>query len=456
MTTLARLMLAGLSGDTGKSLVSIGLVRALRERGHRVAVFKKGPDFIDAAWLSAAAGQPARNLDTFMMQEPAMLASLAGAASTCDLAIIEGNRGLFDGLDAEGTHSSAELAKRIGAPVVLVLDATKVTRTLAAHVLGCRAMDADLPLAGVILNRVATARQERLVRDVMRDVANAPVLGAIPHLGDNLLPSRQLGLITPVEHDAREVVVERLAEVVAGHVDVEALRRLAEGAPELVAEIPREVPSTPHVRIGLLSDRAFSFYYPENLAALEHAGATLVPFSPLLDETVPSIDALYGGGGFPERYAAELSANESLRGALARCIVNGLPVWAECGALMYLSLAILRDRKSYPMVGALPAVVEQTMRPRGHGYVEAQVDGDNPFLERGLSFRGHEFHYSQVVEAPGPLRTVLSLARGTGIGAGRDGLLVNNVVACYTHIHALGVPAWAPALVRAASHGATD
>jgi cobyrinic acid a,c-diamide synthase len=453
MTVLPRLMVAGLSGSGGKSLVAVGLARALRDEGWRVAGFKKGPDFIDAAWLGVAAGRPGRNLDTFMMPAKAVLQSLARAAATSDVAIIEGNRGVFDGVDATGTHSSAELAKKTGAPVVLVLDATKATRTVAVGAVGCRAMDPELNLAGVIVNRVASSRQERLVRRALEDIARVPVLGVIPRLDQDPLPERHLGLVTPGEHAGAEAVVQRLAEIVSRSVDVPALVRIAREASDLPdASEPR--PRSPVVaRVGVMRDRAFSFYYPENLAAIEEAGGEVIPFSPLDDDRLPDVDVLYGGGGFPELYAEALSANEPMRRSIARRIHQGLPVWAECGALMYLSEAIVEGGRAHPMVGVIPATVERLQRPQGHGYVRARVDRDNPFLPPGTRVAGHEFHYSKLREGAGEVATVMSLERGVGVGGRRDGLLVGQVVACYTHLHALGATAWAPGLVAAAQGG---
>jgi len=204
---------------------------------------------------------------------------------------------------------------------------------------------------------------------------------------------------------------------------------------------------------GLLQDKAFSFYYPENLEALQEHGAQLVPISPLDDDQLPDIDALYAGGGFPEVYAERLSANATLREALRERIAQGLPVWAECGGLMYLSQSLTAKGSVYPMVGALPLTVEQTARPQGHGYVEAVVDATNPFLEPGAGIRGHEFHYSRIREAKGGLSTVLDLKRGTGVGGERDGIVAGNALATYTHVHSLGLPGWAPAIVRAAGGG---
>ena len=441
----------GLAGDTGKTLVSLGLVRSLRKRGLKVAPFKKGPDFIDAAWLGAAAGVPGRNLDTFLMAEEAILASLSRAGRDFDIAVMEGNRGLFDGFDAQGSHSTAQLAKLTGTPVVLVLDTTKSTRTLAAQVLGCQKLDPQLQLMGVILNRVGTSRQELVIREAIVKETGLEVLGAIPRVKDQHLPSRHLGLVTALEHPGTEAALERVAELIDQHVDLDGLVKIAGQATLLDVDLSSSEPSTPksRVKIGFLKDRAFSFYYPENLAALESAGAELWPISPIDDQELPPIDGLYAGGGFPEVHADVLSANSSFRKALAEQISNGLPVWAECGGLMYLSQALIKDGRNYPMVGALPIVIEQTAKPQGHGYVRAQVDVANPFLAEGTDICGHEFHYSRLQDNTINIQTVLKLQRGVGVGQGRDGIQVGNVVATYTHVHALGMPQWAAGLVAA-------
>jgi cobyrinic acid a,c-diamide synthase len=454
-TALARLTVAGLAGDTGKTLVSTGLVRTLKRRGLRVATFKKGPDYIDSAWLAAAAGTAARNLDTYLMPDSAIHASLARAARGSDVAVIEGNRGLFDGMDSEGSHSTAQLAKLVGAPVVLVVDATKVTRTVAAQVLGCEVMDPKLNLAAVILNRVASGRHEAVIREAIAETTDVPVLGAIPRTENLDLPSRHLGLVTVAEHPRSEEMLERAASLVERFVDVGGLLKVAREAPrlEIVSESPRPAPPAARVRIGVARDVAFSFYYPENLEELEQAGAELVYFSPTTDETLPQVDAIYIGGGFPEVYAARLAENRPFRHELKRRIAEGLPAWAECGGLMYLAQQLVTEGVSRPMVGTLPIHVEQTPRPQGHGYVAARVDSPNPFLADGSVIRGHEFHYSRITEGTDALRTVLAIDRGVGLGGGRDGVQVGSVVATYTHLHAAGVPEWAPAMVRAARGG---
>jgi cobyrinic acid a,c-diamide synthase len=453
--SLPRVVVAGLSGDAGKTLVCLGLVRAMRARGLRVAAYKKGPDFIDAAWLGVAAGSPGRNLDTFLMPRDSIERSVARAASIADIAIVEGNRGLFDGVDARGTHSTAELAKAIGAPVILVVDATKVTATVAALVLGCRALDPALQLAGVVLNRVATPRHERVIREALANIGVA-VLGAVPRIDDIQLPSRHLGLVTVAEHPAAERVVAALGELVGSSVDIDALRAVAASAPavECGEQSPVLPPAAPRVRVGVFADTAFMFYYPENLEALVAAGAELVSVSPLADADLPAVDLLYAGGGFPEVYAAELSRNRAFRDQVAARVADGLPVWAECGGLMYLARSLSANGVTQPMVGALPLTISFTDRPKGHGYVVARVDGPNAFVPEESILRGHEFHYSRVEEGGDRVRTVLALERGVGVGGGRDGVVEKGVLASYTHFHALGMPGWAPALVAAARRGA--
>ena len=447
--TTPRLVLAGLAGDSGKTLVTLGLAGAFTSRGLVVAPFKKGPDYIDAAWLGAATGKPGRNLDTFLMDSEAIGEAVA-RGEPADLMLVEGNRGLYDGLDAAGSHSTAELAKLLRAPVVLVVDVTKMTRTAAALVLGCASVDPNVYVAGVVLNRIATSRQEQVIRDAIRDVSGHRVFGAVPRLQGDLLPGRHLGLVTAAETPAREEGLSAVTEAVAAHVDLEAILDVARSAPP-VEFSDRTAPTMgPRVRIGVLRDEAFSFYYPENLEALEEAGAELVFVSPLADRELPALDALYLGGGFPEVYAERLADNQELRESVRSAAEHGLPMYTECGGLMYLARKLIVGTSSYPMAGVLDLVVEQTPKPMGHGYVIADVDRPNPFFATGTSLRGHEFHYSHVVGGDVPSTAVLRLRRGCGVGGGRDGLVVGRVWASYIHLHALGTPCWAPGLASLA------
>jgi len=446
-----RVMIAGLAGDSGKTLISLGLVRALRDRGLAVAAFKKGPDYIDAAWLGVAAGRPGRNLDTFLMT-PAALGQALAPAQAADLMVVEGNRGLFDGMDAEGTHSSAALAARLGSPVVLVVDATKATRTVAALVLGCRVFDPAVDLAGVVLNRVGTGRQEALIRRAVEEAAGVDVVGALPRLDESagLFPGRHLGLVTAAERPERDEAVRRAAQAVAQHVDVERILAIARRARHV--DFPRQAwpRSGPPVRVAVLRDEAFSFYYPENLEALEAAGVELVFASPLHDAALPEVDGVVVGGGFPEVHAERLAGNRTFLSSLGRAAALGVPIYAECGGLMLLARTLTVAGRTFEMAGVLDLHVEQGQRPSGHGYVEGRVDGENPFLPVGTPLRGHEFHYSAVCGGSDAPRTVVALERGTGLGGRRDAVVRGSVWASYLHLHALSLPRWAQGVAEAA------
>jgi cobyrinic acid a,c-diamide synthase len=441
--TTPRVAIAGLSGDGGKTLVSLGLTRAFAARGACVRTAKKGPDYIDAAWLGAASGADCVNLDTFLMDDAALGRSL-GRVADADLLVVEGNRGLFDGGDAAGSNSTATLARRLAAPVLLVVDCTKRTRTVAALVLGCRDLEPDLRLAGVILNRVGTARQDAVIREAVEQSTGVPVVGAIPRIkGDDPLPGRHLGLVTVDDHPEAEQALDTAARAVGQSVDLDRVAALARSAPAVTFPTAMAQPSGAPCRIGVFRGPAFSFYYPENLAGLEEAGATLVAVSPWHDEHLPEIDGLYIGGGFPEVHADQLVGNRALAGDLRSRVEAGLPVYAECGGLMYLARELVVGQIRHPMAGVLDLVVEQTSRPRGHGYEVGRTDRDTGFFPAGTELRGHEFHYSHIVGGADASATTLALSRGTGIRDRRDGVVCGRVWASYLHLHASASPAWA-------------
>jgi cobyrinic acid a,c-diamide synthase len=454
---IPRLVIAGLSGDSGKTLVSLGIARALSDRGVAVRPFKKGPDYIDTAWLGVAARSTCRNLDTFLMSDEAMASALAKAAGDADLLLVEGNRGLFDGVDIEGSHSTAMLARRLAAPVVLVLDCTKMTRTAAALVLGCRAMDPEIDLAGVILNRVGCGRHETIVREAVAGIAGTPVLGAIRRIkGDDPLPGRHLGLVTAVEHPDPEEAVQRAAEAVAAGVDLDRLLAVAEWAPELEL-MPSDTPvEQVAATIGYLEGKAFSFYYPENLERLRAAGVQLVPIDPANASELPDVDGLYIGGGFPEVHAARLGANTEFTASVRARVDAGMPIYAECAGLMYLARELVVDGVTHTMAGVLDLVVEQRPTPQGHGYEVAVVDRDNPFFAAGTRLVGHEFHYSRLVSGSDREHSVLRVERGTGIGDSRDGITKGRVFASYLHLHAGATPGWADGFLSLSAQFAAE
>ncbi len=454
-----RVMIAAPHGRSGKTTVSIGIVAALAGRGLTVQPFKKGPDYIDPSWLSGAGGRPCRNLDLFMMGEDATATAFRRATSDADIAVIEGAMGLYDGLDLEGSGSSAALARLLGVPVLLVVDATRMTRSVAALVGGYQRFEPGVNVAGVVLNNVGHSRHEEMLVAAIERYCGIPVVGSIPKRRELTIADRHLGLVPRGEDDGLVPVIEEAHRVVEQHVNLDLLLEIARSAaplPENTGLEASEASAEPSVRIGVIRDRVFSFYYPENLEALENAGARLEIVDSLADRVLPAVDALYIGGGFPEVFMGQLEANESLRRDIHRRVQGGLPVYAECAGLIYLSRAVRWGDRKAEMVGVLPCEIEMTRRPQGHGYAVAEVVAANPFFSRGESLRGHEFHNTRVVSLDrSKTKFAYKLRKGFGIDADHnDGLMVDNVLAAYTHLHAAAVPKWAERFVEAAQREA--
>ena len=440
-------VIAGLAGGSGKSVVAVGIVAALAERGRRVVPFKKGPDYIDAGWLQLAAGRRCYNLDPYLMSGEAIRQSFASRALG-EVNLVEGNRGLYDGVTADGGYATADLAKMLGLPVILVVDCTKTTRTVAALVLGCRHFDAELDIRGVILNQIATERQRLLVTEAVEKYAGVAVLGAVPRLKRDIFPMRHLGMIPHQEYDGSHQAIRTLAELAASSIDLARLRAAMVDLPASVGPGFSASPMAAKVRIGVLRDAAFQFYYSENLEALERAGAELVFLDAMRDGGLPPLDGLYIGGGFPETGAGALAANSGFRRSVKEAADHGLPIYAECGGLIYLGESIRLDGRDYPLAGIFPVRFAMAKKPQAHGYTIFTVDRPTGFYALGEEVKGHEFRYSQVVEwRGGDEQLVLKMVRGTGFIGGRDGLRHNNVLALYTHIHAEGTPGWASKFV---------
>jgi cobyrinic acid a,c-diamide synthase len=452
-----RLTIAGLGGDTGKTVISVGLCRVWQKKGLKVIPFKKGPDYIDMGWLNLGASHPCYNLDLFLMDKDKALSSFGIHTQHSDIALIEGNRGLYDGLDVEGSVSTAELSKLLKSPVVIIVDCTKVTRTVAALVLGCQRLDPDVHIKGVILNRLANPRQETVIRKSIEHYCHLPVVGAIPRLKNITFPGRHLGLVPPQEHPLAGEAIDTAGHTVEKYVDVEKLWEIARGATPLEftplpIPPPRGGRARERVRIGIIRDSAFQFYYPENIEALKRAGAEVVEFSALTDDLPSDLDALYIGGGFPETHASALAANKKLRHDIKKAAEKGLPIYAECGGLMYLGKKLIWEEKVYPMVGVFPIVVGLSKKPQGHGYSIIEVDAPNPFFRSGLILLGHEFHYSHVLEITQKedIYFAFRMKKGQGIRNNMDGLCYKNVLVTYTHLHALGTGEWAEGIMNKA------
>jgi cobyrinic acid a,c-diamide synthase len=458
--TFPRLVVAAPQGRSGKTTVTLGLCSALNARGLTVQPYKKGPDYIDPSWLSEAAGRPCRSLDPFFYEQPeALLRAFVRSAGEGNLSVIEGNHGLFDSFDETGIGSTAAVARTLDAPVLLVVNATRIGRSVAAIVHGCQTFELGTNIAGVVLNNIAHGRHETRTRQAIENHCGIPVVGAIPRDEKLTIPDRHLGLIPREEEEALLSAITACRQAIEHHLDLDMVLDIARSSPSLPIS-DRSVTSdsvvlSPTVKIGVLRDRAFTFYYPENLEALEEAGAELVFIDAFHDKQLPPVDALYVGGGFPEMFMEELSANVELHVTIKEAIEHDLPVYAECGGLMYLSKRIRWGEKSAEMVGVLSCEVEMTGKPQGHGYVIAEVDSENPFFASGTVLLGHEFHNSRLVTlsengSKPTLSTAYKLSRGNGIRENRDGIIYRNVLASYTHLHIGGAPDWATGLVHRA------
>jgi cobyrinic acid a,c-diamide synthase len=446
-----RIMIAGLSGDSGKTLVSCGLLAEMKSRGLNLGVFKKGPDYIDPAWLSLAGGTITRNLDTYLMGAEKVRKLFLRNAKDKDLSFIEGNRGLYDGFDSAGTHSTAELAKLLKAPVILVINVTKVTRTVAALVLGCKMLDTEVNIASVILNQVAGKRHEQLIKNAVESETGIKVVGSIPKIKDmEILPSRHLGLVTPGEYDKSSVAVEEVRKIVKENVEIDSVINIAENAENLEEEFfeIKHDDSGRGLKLGYFKDKIFSFYYPENLESLANRGVELVSISSIADKKLPDIDGLYIGGGFPESNIMELLRNRELMEQVRLKAESGLPIYAECGGLMYLAESIEYEGEIHSLSGVFPMEVKMKKEPQGHGYMQVSLNEKNPFFAQGIELRGHEFHYSRISNINENIKTCLDVKRGKGAIDGKDGLIYKNVFASYMHLHSEGSPEWADGFVK--------
>jgi cobyrinic acid a,c-diamide synthase len=457
LDALPRIIIAALRGGSGKTILSLGLTSAWRKKGYRIAPFKKGPDFIDAGWLAFAAGRACHNLDSFLMNERQIIQSFLSRSTDSDLSLVEGNRGLFDGFDEEGHYSTAELGKLLKTPVLLIADVTMATRTVAAIIMGCQRFDPDLKIVGVILNRLAGARQETLIRNSIERYCGLPVVGSVPKLKGGLFPERHMGLVPHQERAQAERAIAWARTAVEDNLDLEAIWRLSQQVDPLdpVGQEPETDPSghpnEDPPRIGVIRDRSFWFYYPENLEQLKDLGAILMEIDSMDSKELPDLDALYIGGGFPETQAKALADNRAFRETLRDEIENGLPVYAECGGLMYLAESLLVDEKTYPMVGALPLKCVMEKKPQGHGYTIIEVTEQNPYYPVGETLKGHEFHYSKpLIDEREKIRSVFRVHRGRGLDGERDGLVKKNLLATYTHLHAAGNTLWGTSLFREA------
>lgn len=441
---MAQFLISAAHKSSGKTTLSIGLCAAFHQRGMSVQPFKKGPDYIDPMWLTRAAGRDCHNLDFQTMGNREIINTFGQRSEDSDLSIIEGNKGLYDGLDLDGSNSNAALASLLHSPVILVIDAQGMTRGIAPLILGYQAFDTDLNIAGVILNQLGGHRHEAKLRAVIEHYTDVPVIGAVQRNPALKIQERHLGLIPSNEAAQVEKQIEQMAHIIADQVDLDALQTIASSAPPVAYSVAHSFPAPkPDVRIGIARDAAFGFYYPGDLEAFKQAGAELVSIDTLHDRNLPAIDGLFIGGGFPESQMQALEANQSLRSKIKAAIKDGLPVYAECGGLMYLTRSLQWKDQHCEMVGALPADTVMHMRPQGRGYVHLAETAQLPWPGTPRAdVHAHEFHYSALENLPDKLQFAYRVRRGTGIDGQHDGMIYGNVLACYSHLRDVEKNRW--------------
>ncbi|GMT42850.1 MAG: cobyrinate a,c-diamide synthase [bacterium] len=448
-----RFVVSAAHKSSGKTVVSIGLAAAMTAKDYSVQTFKKGPDYIDPMWLSAAAGKECRNLDYHMLGWENISSVFKKHAARADISIVEGSKGLYDAVELDGEGSTATLARYIDAPVILVIDVSRITRGIAPLLLGYRMFDKNVNIAGVILNKIGNSRQESKLRKVVEHYTDIEILGCIRKTSDMSVLERHLGLVPIKEDYSLKQTINDIQMHISYSVDLDRIVNIASRAPALKGiDFPREVIPPARVKLGVMMDSAFTFYYPENLEALRMAGAELVPVDALGDANLPEgIDGLYIGGGFPEVLMKKLEKNSSLRAEIRFSIENGLPVYAECGGLIYLARTVSWNGRKAEMVGIFDCDAVIGKKPKGHGYMTLEPTGKSPWRFGSAQIRAHEFHYSKLVGLRNA-KFAYRVIRGTGIDGKNDGIVYKNVLASYAHLHYLGCPDWAESFVSFAEN----
>ncbi|MFZ5647043.1 MAG: cobyrinate a,c-diamide synthase [Bacillota bacterium] len=446
-----RIVIAGVHSGVGKTTVSTALMRALAGLGLKVQPYKVGPDYIDPGYHTAATGRVSRNLDAWFLGEDGVREVFMRSASGADISVIEGVMGLYDGRGSGGEGSTAHVARVLDAPVILVLDARSMARSAAAMVLGYKNFDPDLNLCGVIMNRVGSERHYLFLKDAIESSTGVRVLGRVGYNRDVELPERHLGLLPTYEKDNLSRIMDDMANSIREGLDLEGVVTLARAAPSPPPPVKPVFPvlkAEPKVRVGLVMDAAFNFYYRDGLDLLEHLGAEIVTFSSLEDRLPPDLDGLYIGGGFPEMFAGEIARNREFIVGIRDMYSRGMPVYAECGGMMFLSQSVSDfSGNRFEMAGIIPGETVMLKKRAALGYVTAVPLRDNMLAPAGREIKGHEFHYS-VLNGINPSRHAYMLKKEGEDRARPDGYVAGNLLASYLHIHFAGCPREAAGFLR--------
>ena len=433
--------------SSGKTIVSLGLCAAFRQQSLSLQAFKKGPDYIDPIWLSQASGKPCYNLDFYNMSAKEISSLYAQYASQSDVGIIEGNKGLFDGMQVAGGDANADLAKLLNTPVILVLDATGISRGIAPLVSGYQAFDKELNIAGVIINKVAGSRHQSKLINALEYYTNIPVLGAISRSKELMIEERHLGLTPANETPQSQMFIKIAAKHITKQVNLGEILERTRRSVSLSHTKPKLMPAK-GITIAVAKDSVFGFYYQDDIDKFAALGVKLVYFNTLKDARLPKADALFIGGGFPEMRLEALSANQSLLHDIKLKIQAGLPSYAECGGLMYLSRKITHQGKSYTMAGVIEADTLMTKKPIGRGYVQLAPTKDHPWNGVASKIYAHEFHYSKLQNISPNTRYAYRVKRGVGVDNQQDGILKHNLLATYTHFRSVGNNHWVKQFVN--------
>ncbi len=449
--------IAAAKRNSGKTTVSIALSRLFKNRGLSVQPFKKGPDFIDSMWLNIASGKKIYNLDFYFMPRNKIKKHFLTHSLGSDISIVEGNHGLHDSLDMHGRSSNAEMAKLLGLPVIFLIDVGELNRGVVPLIMGFQQFDRDVNIKGIILNKVHSKRHEKNLIKAIHYYTDLKIVGNIPNNLEYSIKQRHLGLLSTLSSEERENFVADMSSKISDFIDTDSIIKISKIAKKSCSAVKDSAVLPPNknkkritrntVKIGIAYDNAFNFYYNENIEVLERLGCEIIKFSPLKDAFLPDVDAFYIGGGFPEIFSGELQANINIRREMKRRIEEGIPVYAECGGLMYLCKSISYENNFHEMVGVIDANVKFTKKPKGHGYTKL-----SPFFydrKEGLwfnkikSIKGHEFHHSFIdMSSSISSDLVFNVKKGFGVNGTGDGIAYKNILAGYTHIYSASSSGW--------------
>ncbi len=426
--------------SSGKTIISLGLCRAISNLNSKVQSFKKGPDYIDPIWLAKATHQPCYNLDFFNMSPEEILDLYNNHSATSDVSIVEGNKGLFDGMSVDGGDANADLAKSLNLPVILVIDTNGMTRGIAPLLQGYQNFDHGVNIQGVILNKVGGDRHESKLINAIEHYTDLKVYGSVQRNKELDIDERHLGLMPANEDDKSEIKINRISEIIADSINIKKI--LSDTPNNIISQSkPREsIPSS--LTIAIPKDAAFGFYYQDDLDLFEELGTKISYFDAIKDSKLPECDGLFIGGGFPEMNLEELSSNKSLLTDIQNKINAGLPAYAECGGLMYLTNNIEYLGRSFPMVGVINANTVMTQRPVGRGYVEIEPTDSHPWEGVSKKISAHEFHYSRLENIATDYKYAYNVLRGVGISNKKDGIITKNLLATYSHLRSVGGNLW--------------